>query len=173
MSGKSAGQNNRSNGHEVKEYNGPSTVQVQKKSLNWTQNPMLSTTILAQSPCLAGTIWLDLLTVTCMCIICRGHTLCSGSCKLQGGGEELTCTGWQHTLGRDSGIASSTAALCHHYSQCSVQLRTKNVRREREEGGWGDDSSFRDMEIYTWFSKKKERMARVITDNKENKAFLV
>lgn len=48
-----------------------------------------------------------------------------------GGGGELTCTGWQHTLGRAAGIAGSTAALGHHYSLCSARLRTD---REEPEG---------------------------------------
>lgn len=110
-----------------------------EKSLNWPRNFRLSTSIIAQSPCLAGTIWLDPLTVTCMCIICRGHTLCSGSCMLQGeresgGGGELTCTGWQHTLGRGAGIAGSTAALGHRYSPRSVRLRTEEPEGARREG---------------------------------------
>lgn len=78
----------RSNGLKLAKHKWLSTVSQGKKkekSLNWPRKFSLSTSILAQSLCLAGTIWLDPLTVTCVCIMCGGHTLCSGSCMLQGG----------------------------------------------------------------------------------------
>lgn len=136
MSGKSAGQKNRSNGHEVKEYNGPSTVQVKKKSLNWTQNPMLSTTILAQSLCLAGTIWLDPLTVTCMCIICRGRTLCSGSCKLQEGEGKNSraqddSTPWVETLVLQAALQHSVITILSFQSNWGQKM---SEERERGRG---------------------------------------
>lgn len=157
MSGKSAGQKNRSNGHEVKEYNGPSAVQVKKKSLNW--NPMLSTTILAQSLCLAGTIWLDPLTVTCMCIICRGHTLCSGSCKLQGGEGKNSraqddSTLWVETLVLQAALQHSVIIILSVQSNWGQKMSEERGREERGWGGWQFMQGHGD--IYSCFWKEKD-----------------
>lgn len=49
---------------------------------------------------LTGTIWLDPLAVTCMCIICRGHRLCSSSSidrvRRRGGGGTHVHRMWAH-----------------------------------------------------------------------------
>lgn len=103
----------------------------------WTQVWISSSAILF----FAGCVWLSFFLwfqlelsgrVTCLCIISRGHTLCSSSSSNVRGEGELTCKGSEHTLGRYSGIASSIAAPCHHYSPHSDHLMVEKEEMMRE-----------------------------------------
>lgn len=107
----------------------------QKLSLPWPQTWLNYFPVILSglAPILTGTICLRRLLVTCMGTVCSWHRLLW---KRWWGwwGLGLTCIGWEHSLGTNSDIVGSTAALCHHYSQPSDYLRMVRERRggERE-----------------------------------------
>lgn len=137
---------------------------VRRKSLKWTflvqhiySFPIsLSSLSLFQT----GTIWLDKLAVTCMCIICRGHILCSSSRILLGEGDSRAqddSTPWIQTLVLQAALQHSVIIILCVQTIWGQTVRYNEYRKSEEDKGdtektWrstdGEDTWF----IYTTVS---------------------